>query len=491
MDASTIAGRTAPSSVPATAAGPALRRVDLGGVRVDLLQQATAVEMIVGRARGSGTPLAVISANLDHVHHFGVGGRWHGILEHAEESGALDVLVLLDGMPLVSRAQHLTGESWPRLAGSDLVAPVLDEAQRLTLSIGFLGGSEETLSQLRAGLAVRRPSLRVAGTWSPTRAELSDATASGRLAQEIRHAGVDVLVVGLGKPRQELWIAEYGAATGAKVLLAFGAVVDFLAGRVARAPEWVSRAGMEWSYRLAREPRRLARRYLVDGPEAYVRLRQRSGLCDVIPRRQPASTEVADLTVVFLGCQDPPADAVQLVKAPGSISLRMTATDGDAPAAVIDRVLSQSGPTRAALMVPAGVELRAGAVGLLWKRLWQDGVGAVVPRSVAGADRTVRNLGFEPTPLRVLADRLLGESLEHRPAWLTAVDRDAESYEHAHPLESATTRCAMVRREVVAGAAALRIPRPRGADSSLVSRVRATGWSTWYEPAAVAETSTR
>lgn len=147
--------------------------------------------------------------------------------------------------------------------------------------------------------------------------------ASCKLADEIRQAAPDVLVVGLGKPRQELWIAEYGHLTGAKVLLAFGAVVDFLAGHVRRAPLWASSHGLEWAWRLMLEPRRLARRYLVEGPEAYVKLRTASSRdtaaggavassaaigIDVVPEPVPSraqgsfvpATDRADVAVVVV-----------------------------------------------------------------------------------------------------------------------------------------------------------------------------------------------
>ncbi len=85
---------------------------------------------------------------------------------------------------------------------------------------------------------------------------------------------MNVLVVCLGKPRQEHWIEQYGPLTGAQVLLAFGAVVDFLSGRIRRAPRWVADHGFEWAWRLGLEPRRLARRYLVRGPVEYLALRR-------------------------------------------------------------------------------------------------------------------------------------------------------------------------------------------------------------------------
>ncbi|MBW0255001.1 WecB/TagA/CpsF family glycosyltransferase [Cellulomonas sp. PS-H5] len=271
-------------------------RVLLGGTPVDLLETAGAVDTVVGHAsRGAGWPLGVMSANLDHIHHFGYHGpsslvpfAWaHPDAGDPYPAGPpvpdpLDGLPpvrwlnLLDGAPLVRRAEHLTGHAWPRLAGSDLIAPVLDRAASVGLRVGFLGGRPDVLDALAARLAADRPGLAVAGLWSPPRQDLDDAAACRAWAALVRHSGADVVVVGLGKPRQERWIARYGPLTGAAVLLAFGAVVDFLAGAAQRAPEAVRDHGWEWAWRLAHEPRRLARRYLVDGPPAYDVLARRS-----------------------------------------------------------------------------------------------------------------------------------------------------------------------------------------------------------------------
>jgi exopolysaccharide biosynthesis WecB/TagA/CpsF family protein len=96
------------------------------------------------------------------------------------------------------------------------------------------------------------------------------------MTEQIAGAEVTILIVCLGKPRQEEWIAEHGYASGAKVCLAFGAVVDFLAGRISRAPQWMANHGLEWAWRLLREPRRLSRRYLIQGPKAYLAVQRNS-----------------------------------------------------------------------------------------------------------------------------------------------------------------------------------------------------------------------
>jgi len=204
-------------------------------------------------------------------------------------------LDLIDGAPIAAAARRLTGSAWPRLAGSDLIHPLLDQAERDGIRVGFLGGSDETRGLLLEAIARARPGLTVAGSWSPSRHQIMDEDAARMLAEEVRSASVDVLVVGLGKPRQEIWIDRWAPETGARVLLAFGAVVDFLAGGVSRAPEWISRAGFEWAWRLALEPRRLVRRYLGQGPSAF--LASRNAI--MLPRTQvPLPSKVRGAVII-------------------------------------------------------------------------------------------------------------------------------------------------------------------------------------------------
>lgn len=252
-------------------------RLALGGATIDLCTAADVLVAVGTRlASDGGPPLAVSSANLDHIHHFGSGGASRDEVDFGAPSPRW--LVLLDGIPLVRRARRVTGRDWPRLAGSDLLAPLLDEAERLGARVGFLGGRPQMHMKLAMVLAQRYPALKVAGMWAPERAVLHDADGARALAQQAREAMVDLLVVGLGKPRQERWIDQYGPYSGARVLLAFGAAADFVAGEVSRAPGWVQRAGVEWLYRLVREPRRLGRRYCLQAPAALSRLWRESSM---------------------------------------------------------------------------------------------------------------------------------------------------------------------------------------------------------------------
>jgi exopolysaccharide biosynthesis WecB/TagA/CpsF family protein len=261
-----------------TDSGPPARVV-LGGTTVDLWRDDDVFAAIRDRlATRQGPPLAISSANLDHIHHFGPRGTSRADLDPTGASPRW--AVLLDGAPLVRKAERLTAVTWPRLAGSDLLAPLLADAEALGAPVGFLGGMPAMHERLAAVLATSHPGLKVAGMWAPERAELDDPDGARALARTVRAAGVHLLVVGLGKPRQERWIQRHATESGARVLLAFGASADFLAGMVNRAPEWVQRASVEWLYRLVKEPRRLARRYCLQGPPAMWRLTTDSRLDD-------------------------------------------------------------------------------------------------------------------------------------------------------------------------------------------------------------------
>lgn len=246
-------------------------RVTLGGAEVDLLRKDEVLDAVLATLREQErSPLYIASANLDHLHHFGLDSGLEGTFDSGR--GGAEWLVLLDGMPLVWAANRLTGRPWEQLAGSDLLPDLLLTAGRARARVGFLGGTPQQHRLLATTVAERYSSVEIAGLWAPPRSTIDDPEASAALAGEIADADVDLLVVGLGKPRQELWLLRHGAKTGARAAVAFGAAADFLAGTAIRAPERLRRSGLEWLHRLAHEPRRLARRYLLQGPASAIRL---------------------------------------------------------------------------------------------------------------------------------------------------------------------------------------------------------------------------
>jgi N-acetylglucosaminyldiphosphoundecaprenol N-acetyl-beta-D-mannosaminyltransferase len=218
-----------------------------------------AIEALVVSGRGG----AVFTPNVDHV------VKAERDAELREAYAAAD-LCLADGMPLVWASRLLAPRLPERVAGSDLVIPLLQRAASHDWGVYLLGGAEGSVERA-AEAAARRTGARIVGADSP-RVDLTGAgEGEGAAALErVRAARPDLLLVGLGAPKQEIWIHRHRAKLGSTVALGVGAAIDFLAGRVPRAPRWMSRAGLEWAFRLGREPRRLARRYLVEDPEFLV-----------------------------------------------------------------------------------------------------------------------------------------------------------------------------------------------------------------------------
>jgi N-acetylglucosaminyldiphosphoundecaprenol N-acetyl-beta-D-mannosaminyltransferase len=170
-------------------------------------------------------------------------------------------LAVPDGVPLVWAQRALGHAGASRVYGPDLMANYCARSARTGTTMFLYGGrSDEALEDLTQALLDRYPGLRIAGGWSPPFRPLTDAERD-EVAARINATGADVVWVGTGQPKQEKWMAEMRERLDAPILAGVGAAFDFHAGIVPQAPQWMQERGLEWAYRLAREPRRLWRRY--------------------------------------------------------------------------------------------------------------------------------------------------------------------------------------------------------------------------------------
>jgi N-acetylglucosaminyldiphosphoundecaprenol N-acetyl-beta-D-mannosaminyltransferase len=177
-------------------------------------------------------------------------------------------LVTPDGMPLVWALSMLGCKEATRVYGPDLTPLVLERAALDNLPVGLYGGSPAVLDRFVQVVTKRFAKLQVAYAYSPPFRPLTPEE-DQQVVQEINRAGVRILFVGIGNPKQELWMAAHKNKVQA-VMLGVGAAFDFLAGAKSQAPRWVMRVGMEWLFRLATEPRRLWKRYLKHNPRFVV-----------------------------------------------------------------------------------------------------------------------------------------------------------------------------------------------------------------------------
>ncbi|AKC86799.1 WecB/TagA/CpsF family glycosyltransferase [Pseudoxanthomonas suwonensis] len=166
-----------------------------------------------------------------------------------------------DGMPVAWMLGFMTGNRPKRISGPDLMLRYCRHAAASEQSIYLYGGSQATLDSLVVALQRQFPGLIIAGFYSPPFRELTTEEADA-VVDAINSSGANVVWVGLGCPKQELWMSEnYGRVNA--VMIGVGAAFDYHAGTLRRAPVWMQNCGLEWLYRLANEPRRLWKRYLV------------------------------------------------------------------------------------------------------------------------------------------------------------------------------------------------------------------------------------
>lgn len=166
-----------------------------------------------------------------------------------------------DGMPLVWALRRRGLSDATRVYGPDLMPEICARAEKRGLTIGLYGGTPRVLGALRARLQERYPLLQIRFAFAPPFAPLGSEE-DVRISEAMAASGAHVVFVGLGCPKQERWMAEHRDRLPC-ALVGVGAAFDFLAGEKPQAPGWMQRRGLEWLFRLAHEPRRLARRYLV------------------------------------------------------------------------------------------------------------------------------------------------------------------------------------------------------------------------------------
>jgi N-acetylglucosaminyldiphosphoundecaprenol N-acetyl-beta-D-mannosaminyltransferase len=169
-----------------------------------------------------------------------------------------------DGMPLVWALRALGVGGAQRVYGPDATEALLREAQKADVSVGFYGGSPSVLDALVSTVHLRYPKLRIVFVESPPFRALAPAE-DASIVERMIASEVRLLFVGLGCPKQEMWVMDHLGRVPA-VMLGVGAAFDFLAGSTPQAPRWMMRSGLEWAFRLICEPRRLVRRYLKHNP---------------------------------------------------------------------------------------------------------------------------------------------------------------------------------------------------------------------------------
>ena len=235
----------------------ALPTVPLMGMELHAITEQKCTAHVMAELE-SGRGGVIVTANLDHLRRFADDRNYRRIASGAE-------LCVADGAPLVW-ASHVRGTPLPeRVAGSNLIWSLSEAAAKHGRRIYLLGGNPGTDTQAAHVLQGTYPDLDIAGTACPPIGFDRDETQLKALIEDIRDAKPDIVYVALGSPKQELFIDSVRGQLPNAWWVGVGISFSFVTGDVARAPEWMQQTGLEWVHRLQQEPKRLAKRYLVQG----------------------------------------------------------------------------------------------------------------------------------------------------------------------------------------------------------------------------------
>lgn len=234
------------------------RVVAIGDLTIHDVSFGETVAHIVAGARGR-TGGYVCTPNVDYV----VRSRRDASFRSAIQGADLRVP---DGMWIIY-ASRIAGRPLGRTVTGRLLLPaVAAQAAKCGLGLALFGAATGVAAEVASRLVRDNPGLRVVKVISPPTPLVIGSGADEASVEELAAARPDIVFVALGAPKQELWMQRHAAQLGGATLVGVGAAFDIVAGRFREAPEWMTRFGLEWLIRLAQEPRRLAKRYLIDDP---------------------------------------------------------------------------------------------------------------------------------------------------------------------------------------------------------------------------------
>lgn len=210
----------------------------------------------IGRHIDAGEQGYVVTPNVDHVVEYDENPDFRLAYRDA-------TLVLADGMPILWAGRLFGKPIKAKISGSDLIYWLSEYAAQKGYSIFLLGARDGVADLAAKKLVERYPGLKIAGTHSPPLGFEKTAETNRSVIELVRQSGADICFVALGAPKQDLWSWRYHREAGAKLYLGVGASFDFVAGTIQRAPVWMQRTGLEWTWRILQEPSRMAHRYLI------------------------------------------------------------------------------------------------------------------------------------------------------------------------------------------------------------------------------------
>ncbi len=199
----------------------------------------------------------VVTPNVDHIVRLEKDEELQKVYKNAS-------LILTDGKPLIWISKWYKTPIKEKISGSDLFPRVCQLAANKNYTMYLLGAAEGVADTAAKNLMKKYPGLNIVGTYSPPFGFEKNKQEMNKIKTQIQDVHPDILIVGLGCPKQEKFMYYHCKELGVPISFGLGASIDFEAGNIKRAPKWMSNHGLEWLYRFSKEPKRLFKRYFVD-----------------------------------------------------------------------------------------------------------------------------------------------------------------------------------------------------------------------------------
>ncbi|MFR4450351.1 MAG: WecB/TagA/CpsF family glycosyltransferase [Holdemanella porci] len=199
----------------------------------------------------------VVTPNVDHIVRLEKDEELQKVYKNAS-------LILTDGKPLIWISKWYKNPIKEKISGSDLFPKVCELAANKNYTMYLLGAAEGVADTAAKNLMQKYKGLNIVGTYSPPFGFEKDKKELDKIKEQIQKVHPDILIIGLGCPKQEKFMYHHCKELGVPISFGLGASIDFEAGNIKRAPKWMSNHGLEWLYRFSKEPKRLFKRYFVD-----------------------------------------------------------------------------------------------------------------------------------------------------------------------------------------------------------------------------------
>ena len=237
---------------------------DLDGIQILSSNLTELRSYLLDSLVNSGKSKLIVTFNLEFYRNAIINSDFHSVCHNAD-------MVIPDGMSIINLLKLKYKKRINRITGNDIFELILGICNERPLKIAFVGSKKIVIEKLKNKVRIDYPHCNIVAAISPSYCFEEDIEENNTVLQQLINSKPDVLFMALGNPRQELWLDKYREQIGAKLNIGVGAVFDFFTGHKRRSPKFFQNLALEWAWRLFQEPRRLAKRYLVQGIPFYIK----------------------------------------------------------------------------------------------------------------------------------------------------------------------------------------------------------------------------